>query len=48
LLDERVVPFDHSDSNIKALKDFFIGAMINDGLIKKENIILPDFSLNNV
>jgi 6-phosphogluconolactonase len=22
--------------------------MINDGLIKKENIILPDFSLNNV
>lgn len=46
-LDERVVSFEDDNSNYKLCKNLFLDSLIENGLLKKENILLPDFILDN-
>jgi 6-phosphogluconolactonase len=38
MVDERLVPLDHPDSNFKLAKESFIDALLNSGKLPKENV----------
>jgi 6-phosphogluconolactonase len=46
-LDERVVDFESDYSNYKLCKNLFLDSFVEKWLIKKEQILLPDFSLED-
>lgn len=46
-LDERVVSFDDENSNYKLCKDLFLDQLIQNWFLKQQNILLPNFTVNN-